>query len=354
MRRKVTLTDVAARAGVSSTMVSYVLRCGENAKTAPATREKILEAVKTLGYRADYAARALRYGDSRMVGLVLPPLQGYLSELLTALDKSFRKLDYTLVCSFFESGSRLPQTFSAAIERMYCMNASAVITPTYQNVPKSNIPVVIWGNDRPDYDCVFPDKYQFGIDVIERLRALGHRRIAAAGILQDIRYAGMRDALIRYQAFDPLYILKAGAVSHDGEPLMKQLLALPVMPTALVCHSDELAVGIIRAAHRFGVRVPEDLSVVGFDRLAIGSSMVPSLASYDQHFNRMAELLAEVTLNRIRHPELPLQRRSVPTEFVPGESLMSLSGAKLSAPQHVYSIAGKSGSCARFASTVHL
>lgn len=320
-RKKVTLADVAERAGVSSTMVSYVLRSGEHGK--PATRQKILTAVKELGYRVDYAARALRYGDSHTIGLVLPPLHGYLSELLTSLDKCFRELDYTLVCTFFESGPKQQETFSAAIERMFCMNVSAVITPTYQYVPKSNIPVIIWGNDRSDYDCVFPDKYQFGLDVIERLWSLGHRRIAMAGILSDIRYEAMRCELEKHAAFDPGCLLAFNGITRSGEPLMKQLLALPDRPTVLVCHSDELAIGTIRAAHKFGIRVPEDLSIVGFDHLAAAESMVPSLATYDQHFSRMAELLAEVTINRINDPALPLQKRSVPVEFIPGESLAS-------------------------------
>ena len=334
MRKKVTLADVAQRAGVSSTMVSYVLRSGEKGKSAPETRRKILNAVKELGYRVDYAARALRYGRNRTVGLVLPALRGYLYELMCALDLSFRKLDYTVICSFFARGAGSKESFIEAVERMYSMNVDAVITPTYLNVPKSNIPVIIWGNDRPDFDCVFPDKYAFGIEVVERLLSMGHRRIGIAGLgisgssdsrPQEARYLGMQTALKEHGVFDPSLQAEFGTEQEDGEEVMDYFLSLPEQPSVIVCHSDELAIGTMRAAYLRGIRVPEQLSIVGFDHLPLASAMAPSLATYDQHFSRMAELLAEVTLNRINDPALPLQKRSVPVEFIPGESLIPVS-----------------------------
>jgi len=324
MKQHVTLNDVAARAGVSRAMVSYVLCSGEKGSSRPETRERIYAAVRELGYRKNHTACSLRSGDTRTIGLVLPSQNGgYLYELMTALDRSFRQLDYTLVCSFFRvrGGQNYLPSFSDAMERIFNMNVNAVITPTMRQIPDSSTPVVIWGNFSEKYDCVFPDKKAFGTEVIERLWKLGHRRIAAAGLLHDTRYETMRAALEKRGAFRPEYFAEYSGFQEYGANAVRYFLSLPERPTAIVFHSDEMAIGALRELHLAGVKVPEQISVVGFDHLPVSSAIVPSLATFDQHFDRMAGLLTEITLNRIRQPELPLQRCAVPVGFVSGESL---------------------------------
>lgn len=180
---------------------------------------------------------------------------------------------------------------------------------------------MIWGNFSEKYDCVFPDKKAFGTAVIDRLWKLGHRRIAAAGLLLDSRYETMRTALEKRGAFRPEYFAGYSGFQEYGANAVRYFLSLPERPTAIVFHSDEMAIGALRELHLAGIKVPEQISVVGFDHLPVGSAVVPSLATFDQNFDRMAGQLAEVTLNRIRQPGLPIQCRAVPMGFVPGESL---------------------------------
>ena len=321
MGQKVTLADVAARAGCSPTMVSYVLRNGESGKSAPATRKRIYAAVKELGYRVDYAARALRYGDSRMIGVLLPRIGGYVYELLTALDKSIHQAGYMPLCSFFDTVPDFRKSCAEAMEKMLSMNVAAIISSTRGIVAPTATPVIIWGNKMEDRDCVYPDKAGYGQEVIERVWNLGHRKIGMAGLLDDVRYVPMVEFLQKQNAFSSEYMFKSPGVQERGSAVLEYFMALPEMPSVIICHSDELALGVIRVAHLKGIDVPEKLSVVGFDNLRAGAMMLPSLATYDQNFELMAQKLTEVTLNRIKNPELSLQQLAIPVEFILGESL---------------------------------
>ena len=325
MSKKVTLADVAARAGCSPTMVSYVLRNGEHGKSALETRQRIYAAVKELGYRVDYAARALRYGDSRMIGLLFPRVSGYIYELLLALDKHIHQAGYMPLCSFFDVVPDYRKSCAEAMEKMLSMNVAAVISSSRIAVAPTATPVIIWGNKFDDHDCVYPDKAAFGKDVIERVWALGHRKIGIAGILNDfVCYDPMVEFLKQHGVFDPLYLLKTGNRQERGAEVFEYFMSLPEVPTVIICHSDELAMGVIRAARINGVDIPGKFSVVGSDHLRAGEMLLPSLATYDQHFDLMAQKLTEVTLNRIADPGSPLQQIGVPMEFIPGESLQSI------------------------------
>ena len=325
MSKKVTLADVAARAGCSPSMVSYVLRNGANGKSAPETRKRIYDAVKELGYRVDYAARALRYGDSRMIGLLFPRVSGYIYELLMALDKHIHQAGYMPLCSFFDVVPDHRKSSAEAMEKMLSMNVAAVISSSRIALEPTSTPLVIWGNKFNDHDCVYPDKAAFGKDVIERVWSLGHRKIGIAGILNDfVCYDPMVEFLKNLGAFDPAYLLHTAGRQERGAEVFKYFMNLPETPTVIICHSDELAMGLIREARINGVDIPGKLSVVGADHLRTGEMMMPSLATYDQHFDLMAQKLTEVTLNRIADPVIPIQQIGIPMEFIPGESLQRI------------------------------
>ena len=130
--------------------------------------------------------------------------------------------------------------------------------------------------------------------------------------------------LTKQQAFDPAYLHKSGVRQEHGAEVFEYFMSLPEVPSVIICHSDELAMGLIRAARINGVDIPGKLSVVGADNLRTGAMMLPSLATYDQHFDLMAQNLTEVALKRITDPGSPLQQIGVPMEFIPGESLKSI------------------------------
>ena len=320
----VTLRDIAEKLGVSACSVSHAVN--GTGRLAPETRERILAAVHELGYRKNYAATALRSGNSRTIGVVFPSLQLYLYELMVTLEKAFRQRGYSLIYTFFERKESYLADYAAAVEHLLRMNVSAIITPTFQYVPDTSIPIILWGNDIPGFDCVFNDKIHFGHDIIRRVWKMGHRRIGVAGRLAEVRYTAMRETLSRLGS--KFYLESDQTLSVEprkaGIDAIRAYARLRVKPTVILFHSDEMAVAAMGEAVRRGIRVPEDLSIVGSNELRPYRDVSPSLATYEGRYEEMARLLAEVTLNRLRDPELPLQRRSIRRGFIPGDSLCKI------------------------------
>ena len=315
----VTLNDVAEKAGVSARAVSHAVN--GTGRLAPETRKRILEVVRELGYRKNYAASSLRSGDSRIIGMVLPSLKMYLYDLIVPLEKEFREQGYSLLCTFFERKRDHLKEFAEAMERILQMNVCAVITPTFENVPKTATPVIIWGNDVPGFDCVFSDKKQFGHAVVERLWKMGHRRIGAAGLMRDVKFAGMREALQqRGSSLFTIFHQNTIDLEKFGISVIQDYVKLREKPTVIVFHTEEIAAAALGEALRLGIRIPEQLCLVGSDNLTAYKNLKPSLATYSGTRTN-PKLLVEVTLNRIRHPELPLQRSRTLYHFVSGDSL---------------------------------
>ena len=321
-KKNVTINDVAKYAGVSRSMVSYVLCHGERGSSTPETREKIYNAVKALGYRVNHTARSLRSGKTRNIGVVLPSLQMYLYELIVELEKSFRKHDYTLTYNFFERASTSLDGFIAAMERQFQGNVDAVITPSFDYTEPSPVPIIIWGNKVPDFDCVFFDKEAYGHDVIRRLLSLGHRKIAVCGRFTEVRYKGMADELAAHGLdFFAKFSIHFKDLKQVGYDIIRDVAALKERPDVIIFHDDEIALSAIGAAFDLGLKIPDDISVVSYGRTPLSGSVRPTLATYDTDWKTTAELLTSVTLNRLENPEMPLQQFAVTTEFVPGNSL---------------------------------
>ncbi|MBR7107078.1 MAG: LacI family DNA-binding transcriptional regulator [Lentisphaeria bacterium] len=320
------MADVAKRAGCSVSMVSYVLRTGEKGSSAPNTREQIMRAVEELGYKTDFAARALRTGKSRIIGVVLPRInQGYLHSLVMELEEAFRNYGYSLFYSYFHSGDERHKSFGDAMDRMSAMNVEAIITPGLQdNMPDMSIPVIIWGNDRKGYDCVYPDKTAFGFDVIKRLYENGHRRILVAGIIEDSRYAAMKEAMCRYGILEQAHFFDGVASAKNAVVVMREIAGMELRPTAVVFHSDEMAVSGIFEAYRLGIKVPQEISVIGYDNLPIGTWVAPMLTTYDQRFDVMAKELARVTVCRLKNPDVPRLSVGIEMNYIERKSFIAI------------------------------
>ena len=321
-KKSVTINDVAKYAGVSRSMVSYVLCHGERGSSTPETREKIYNAVKELGYRVNHTARSLRSGKTRNIGVVLPSLQMYLYELIVELEKSFRKYDYTLTYNFFERSNPNLDGFIAAMERQFQANVDAIITPSFDYTEPSPVPIIIWGNKVPDFDCVFFDKEAYGHDVIRRLLSLGHRKIAVCGRLTEVRYKGMHDELAAHGLdFYARLSTQNDDLQQRGIAAIREIAALKERPDVIIFHDDEIALSAIGAAFDLGLKIPDDISVVSYGRTPLSGAVRPTLATYDTDWKVTAELLTSVTLKRLENPEMPLQQIAVTAEFVPGNSL---------------------------------
>lgn len=321
--KRVTITDVARRAGVSAAMVSYVLSKGEQSPSTPETRARVLAAARELGYRCNPAARSLRCGNTRTIGMIFPALRLYLYELLIEAGKSFSRRGYTLIYNFFERKKGYDAEFAAAWEQQLQINVDAIITPSYRCIPENcNIPVIVWDNEVANYDCVYFDKVKFGCDVIRRISAAGYGKVAVCGRLSDIRYQAMREEL-RAQGkdfFAEFHIDPTENLPLSGILAVNNIVQMKERPDVLICHEDEMALPAMRAALDAGIKIPDELAVISIGNNPMRNIITPSLTTYEIDAHKIAEDLAEVTLNRLQNPDSPLQKRATETSFVPGGS----------------------------------
>ncbi|PZF81796.1 LacI family DNA-binding transcriptional regulator [Jiangella anatolica] len=288
---RATLAAVAARAGVSPSTAS--LAFSGSGPVADATRDRVLAAARELGYAGpDPVARSLRRGRSGIVGAVVgerllyafrdPVAVALLDGIAEALSPSGTGL--LLLPGDAEHGS--PTTEQAGrlpVDVVVFATCGRDDDPLLDLFIGRGVPVVaVDGPERPEVTLLRIDDYGGAAELARHIAALGHRRVAVAalplrldgrgGMVDDARRAvvGFADCRARLTATEDVFgrvpVAEAPSnVVEEGERAGRLLLSAPVRPTAIVAQSDLLAVGVIRAAEELGLRVPEDLTVVGYD-----------------------------------------------------------------------------------------
>ncbi len=293
-RSRPTSADVARRAGVSRTTVSFVLNERRDVRLRPETRRRVLEAAAELGYRPHGPARQLAVGASRTLGLVLLQrpeqiaVDGLLAETLRGLSTAAQAADYRVLVEPHEPGSRTYLELIAASH----VDGLAVSGPRSDDAGLAELaaegrPVVVQGS-APGVACpsVDVDNEAGARRAVEHLLDLGHLRIGCitnaplgytaaaerlAGYRAALRGAGLEpdDRAVAEGNFDPA----------SGATAMERLLEAEPELTAVFVASDVVALGAIAAARARGRRIPEDLSIVGFDDIPLAAHFDPPLTT---------------------------------------------------------------------------
>jgi LacI family transcriptional regulator len=311
--RRITIADVAVRANVSTAAVSKVLRNAYG--VSPAMQTRVREAMAELGYRPHAAARGMR-GQTYTIGMMLPDIRNpFFHEILEGLSKQLDGTDYQVFIG--PGGSEAASQahiMNSMIDRR--MDGLILVAPmghrrdleeTARSVPM----VVIGRHDRsPDYDAVVDDDISGAALVVDHLVELGHRRIAhiehkvsgrnhPTTLPQSVRAEGYRQAMKRHDLGSEIDIV-ASTYSEEGGYLgARELLGRAVPPTAIFAGADVAAIGVLNAVYEAGLRVPEDVSIVGYDNTSMAALRPISLTSVDQDGHAMGTNAARLLLERI-------------------------------------------------------
>lgn len=316
MRASATIEDVAREAQVSVATVSRALRGLPN--VAPSTRARVMGAAKRLHYVADPTAVRLAGGRRLALGLVVPMLgQWFYSRLYSGIETVATLNGYD-VLPFAISGPSGPDRF---LERLpYRKRVDGLIlvdvpfmAEQFERVVGTGEPVVTLGALVPGTWGLAVDNVAVGRAAVQHLLELGHRRIAVIGGLEDDpfhfsvpldRYRGYREAL-EDAGIEPDPVLSVpGHFSADGgAEAMHTLLERSRPPTAVFACSDEMAIGAIQIARDAGLRVPEDLSVIGVDGHDLAAYV--GLTTIEQDVTGQGERVAELLLDRLRRGDDP-------------------------------------------------
>ena len=309
-----TITDVAARAGVSRATVSYVLNDrNTSVRISEDTRQRVMESAHSLGYRRNELARAVITGKSRMLGFwVMQSNHEPVARVLAGAMKEAEQSGYFIKMLGFDDNSLDGRIVESCIEwrlsGIIAIHApQAPLGAIYPSVLESNIPIIIVDSEHPPDGSVHiaSDAAPGMHAIIEHLVGLGHRRIAfLAGQpddlnnLSQVRTAAYKTAMEHFSLGENVRIecghwdLVQAPGRWNSEPTeraVRELLSLPLdaRPTAIACASDHMAMVAVRTAAEMSVRVPHDLSVTGFDDLAAAALYNPPLTTVSQSFEEM-------------------------------------------------------------------
>ena len=336
-----TIYDVAELAGVSAKTVSRVLN--EDKAVKGDTRDRVLEAMNRLSYRPNTQARSLRLGDGKTsVGLLLEdPASGYQGRIHHAMLMACMETGNYIAVELFQPG---PQIFPSSLEQFIDdakIKAMLLLPPLCDHGPikaalkARNIHCVLISPVTPDshYPSVAMDDRKAARDVVDFLLGLGHRKIAhIAG------HADHAAALLRRQGYFESfeahglprppgeYVAEGQFTFKSGIEAAEKLLSLPNRPTAIFASNDEMAAATCSVAHKMGLRIPEDISVVGFDDAPISSAVWPALTTVRQPYLEMARRSLSL-LNAANGPvqsSESQQRHLIPHEIVERESTAPL------------------------------
>lgn len=292
--RPVTMSDVARRAKVSQSTVSFVINDTPGVRIAPATRDRVLAAVQELGYRRNAMATGLRTGTSAVIGFIsddiaTTPFAGQV--IGGAQDAAWAQRNILLVVN---TGSS-PDVEREAIALMLEHRVRGIVYSTWYHRPVElppgieEVPVMLVNCYVRDggVPSVVSDELQGGRLATEVLLQHGHRRIGFLNAPESEapatfqRLAGHREALATAGiAFDPDLVTRVDAEQEGGYAGAMALLDRPDRPSALFCYNDRVAMGAYAAIAQLGLRIPEDVAVVGFDNQeVIAAHLRPRLST---------------------------------------------------------------------------
>ncbi len=271
----VTLSDVAARAGVSVSAVSRVLSNAPSSRVSDVTRARIQEAARELDYRPNFAARALKLARTNVVALVVPDLTNAIfSELMRGIEEAAHEIDHMVLLARAESVRPTSDTIARLVGEG---RVDGVLMQVSDSTPDRDLVSILDGevpavliNSRRAGDVgsvILPDEDGAKV-AVEHLAALGHRSI---GLINGVptsdtaerRGAGFSAAMAAAGLeVDPRHVTRLGYSPRQGREAMRALAALPVRPTAVAVANVNAALGALVEARTLGIQVPDEMSIV--------------------------------------------------------------------------------------------
>ncbi len=362
VRKQVSVRDVAREAGVSPATVSYILNDTPGLSFTPETRQRVLAAAEKLHYVANQAAKTLGSGraegivQSKLIGVVIPQTENKRKEshimfgnpfygtFLSAVELEARRAGYQLILSGTNPGqSYIDIAKSRTLDGVIILGAYP--SDDEAEYKKYKIPAVLvdcYGSGDSFFYSVRTDDRLGGYLATKYLIEQGHHRIAivtgelkAHGVNSE-RYQGYLDALCEAgltPAHDDVF---EGLVGYDhGLEVAEELARTRRDITALFASADITAIGLINGLHAAGLRVPEDVSVIGFDDVEYAKMCYPGLTTIRQNIMEKGRQAARLMIEAVQDHSLPREERIIPMELIERGTVKRVDGNKAYAQRPV-------------------
>ncbi|MFE5023808.1 LacI family DNA-binding transcriptional regulator [Streptomyces sp. NPDC056656] len=308
---RVSLKDVAARAGVSIKTVSNVVNNYQH--VTPAMRERVQQAIDELGYRPNLTARHLRQGRTGIIALALPELGNpYFAELAAAVIDAAALHDYIVLLD--HTGGRREQEVLVSQGFRARVIDGLILSPIELEAEDlrertENVPLVLLGERHYDlpYDHIAVDNVAAARTAVRHLIDMGRREVAFIGARRGhsqpahLRVQGWREELLSagLSVDDGLIATTEGWGHADGAAAMTRILETGRRPDAVFAYNDPIAIGAMRVLSERGLRVPDDVAVVGFDDVVEGHFGAVTLTSVSPDKEAIARMAVESVLARL-------------------------------------------------------
>lgn len=328
----VTIRDLAEKLDLSITTVSRALDGYDD--VAEDTRERVIKAAQELGYEPSYAARHLRRKRSDSIGYILPTSAPRFSDpfyvnFLTGLcdEVAFQHLDLLVTSCAPYSEMEIKQyrqwVQSGRVDGIV-INRTRVRDWRIEYLSKNKIPFVSLGRDESafEYPCIEINDTKGVRELVTHLAGKGHHRIAFIGTQPDLvvhvdRFNGYQAGLQAAQiAFDPKLVREGNLTERSGYAAAKELLELPLPPTAIIGCNDLTALGVLRAAKEKGLYVGTQLAIAGYDGIKETEYTDPPLTTLYQPTYEIARDLVKMLLERVEGKSSEVKCKTIDPELV--------------------------------------
>lgn len=288
-----TMKDVAVQANVSTATVSRALMNPD--KVSQSTRNRVEQAAIEVGYLPHSLGRNIKRSESRTILVIVPDIcDPFFSEIIRGIEVTAAAQGYLVLIGDCAHQNQQEKTFidliiTKQIDGMLLLGSRLPFDASIEE--QRNLPPMVMANEfAPELGLptVHIDNLTAAFDAVNYLHELGHQRIGCIAGPEEMplchyRLQGYVQALRRSGiTVDPHYIARGNFTYEAGASALEQLLALPKPPTAVFCHSDIMALGALSWAKRQGLKVPDDLSIIGFDNISLAEFCDPPLTTVSQ------------------------------------------------------------------------
>ncbi|MBP2195749.1 MULTISPECIES: ribose operon transcriptional repressor RbsR [Pantoea] len=323
-----TMKDVARLAGVSTSTVSHVIN--NNRFVSEQVREKVEQAIRTLNYAPSALARSLKINQTRTIGMLLTASSNpFYSEVVRGVENSCYERGYSLIlCNTEGDEERMNRSLETLLQKrvdgllIMCTEThlpSADILNRYPSIP---MVMMDWAPFEGRGDIIQDNALLGGELATQHLIDRGYRRIACIAGPQDKTPARLRlDGFHKAMSGSGLPVLPGYVVDSDfefqgGFNAMNQLLTLDPLPEAVFTSNDAMAVGVYHALFQAGLRVPQDIAVMGYDNIELSRYLTPPLSTIHQPKDELGELAIDTLIHRMSDPDASQQTLVLTPELV--------------------------------------
>lgn len=331
-----TMKDVARLAGVSTSTVSHVVN--NTRFVSDEIRTRILQAVNELNYSPSALARSLKMNQTRTLGMIVTTSNNpFFAEVVAGVERICYQRNYSLIlCNTEGDPARLSHSLDVLLQKridgllLMCAEVKSASTDVLTRYPDIPVVVMDWGPVSSKADRIEDNSVRGGYLATRHLIAHGHRRIGLiTGPLDkrpaQMRLQGYQQALVEAGiSLRDDYVVAGDFEFTGGVTGMQQLLDLPEPPTAVFAGNDVAAVGVYQTLFRAGLRVPQDMSVIGYDNIELTRYLTPPLTTIHQPREDLCLQAVDTLLDRIQGADDAPRWITIEPELVERESVRPL------------------------------